>query len=153
MPQTKEEKNAKERERYHKNKERFLAEQKEYRANNKEKEKARHKKYYEKNKETIILRIKEYRVNHKDMVSLIHKKYRANNPDKFRIKEWKRQGIIDGDFPLLEKVFEKETHCWICWESYNVTKRRKCLDHDWDIKDDDNVRYICCNTCNVNVVG
>ena len=123
MPQTKEEKNAKERERYYKNKDERLV---------------KCKQYYDKNKE----KVKAY-----------SKKYYAENTDKARIKQWKKQGIIDGDFPLLEKVFEEQTHCWICWESYNVTKRKKCLDHDWDIKDDDNVRYICCHTCNVNVVG
>jgi len=81
-----------------------------------------------------------------------HREYRAKNPDKMRILTWKQRGIIDGDFTLLNQVFEKETHCWICWEKYSKT-RRKCLDHDWDIKDDSNPRYICCHTCNVNVVG
>ena len=138
MPKTKEETNAYQRELYQKNKEKIRARTKQYYAKNIEKEKARRKKYYEKNKETIALR---------------EKKYYANNPDKYRIRNWKIQGIIDGDFELLNEVFKKETHCWICWEPYNGTKRRKCLDHDWDIKDDSNPRYICCHLCNVNVVG
>ena len=122
MPQTKEDRKAYE---------------KEYRAKNREKRKAYEKEYYQKNKEKIALTKKEHR---------------ANNPDKYRIKEWKSQGIIDGDFPLLEKVFMKETHCWICGVEY-CQKRFKCLDHDWEITDDSNPRYICCHYCNLHVVG
>ena len=116
---------------------------------NKEKHKAWSKEYYQKNKE----KDKQYRANNKEKVKARHKKYREENPDKLRIKHWKNRGIIDGDFPLLEKVFKQQTHCWICWEPYNGEKKRKSLDHDWDIKDDDNVRYICCHTCNTTVVG
>ena len=123
MPyKNKEDKNAKAREYYHRDKEKRKAYHKNYRANNKEKEKAR------------------------------RKKYREENPDKLRIKQWKRRGIIDGDYNLLNEVFKEQTHCWICWEPY-IGTRRKCLDHDWDIKDDGNVRYICCHTCNLHVVG
>ena len=113
--------------------------------------KAINKKYYLKNKERILAKQREYRAKNKE--KLREKKYYANNPDKYRIRNWKRQGIIDGDFPLLNEVFEKETHCWICWEPYNGRKKRKCLDHDWSIKDDSNPRYICCHVCNLKVVG
>ena len=109
-----------------------------YRQNNKEKLKQQRKEYYAKNKEKGKQQTKEYR---------------ENNFHKTRILDWKRQGIIDGDFPLLNEVFEKETHCWICWKPYNGRKIRKCLDHDWSIKDDSNPRYICCHSCNVHVVG
>jgi len=120
-----------------KDKEERKAYDKEYSAKNKEKRKAQRKEYYQKNKEKIALTKKEHR---------------ANNPDKYRIKEWKYQGIIDDDFPLLEKVFDKETHCWICLEEYSKT-RIKCLEHDHSIKDEPNVRYICCHKCNLFVVG
>jgi len=106
----------------HKDKEERIAYYKEYYQKNIEKEKARCKKYYD------------------------------NNPDKFRIRNWKDQGIIDGDFDLLNEVFKEQTHCWICLEEY-IGTRIKCLDHDWSIKDDSNPRYICCNVCNLHVVG
>jgi len=122
---------------YQKNKERIDAKEKEYRAKNKEKRKAYEKEYYAKNKE----KYKAY-----------GKQYKAKNKDKSRIKHWKYQGIIDGDFPLLNEVFEQQTHCWICGVEYSKT-RIKCLDHDWEITDDSNPRYICCHYCNINVVG
>ena len=119
----------------------------------KEERKAYLREYYAKNKAKLTLQRKEHYQNNKEKIALRTKKYREENIDKYRIKAWKKQGIIDGYFDLLNEVFKKETHCWICWEPYNGTKRRKCLDHDWDIKDDSNPRYICCNVCNLKVVG
>ena len=110
--------------------------------------KAYNKEYRDKNKE----KFKEYRAKTKEKIKAINKEYYQKNRDKFRIHQWKRRGIIDGDFELLNQVFEKETHCWICWEKYDKT-RIKSLDHDWEIKDNSNPRYICCNVCNVFVVG
>jgi len=137
MPQTKEEKNAYNKEYRDKNKQKLLLKRKEYRA---------------KNKENISQKGKEYYANNKEKLALKRKEYRANNPDKYRIKKWKSQGIIDGDFDLLNEVFKQQTHCWICLDEYS-NKRIKSLDHDWDIKDDGNVRYICCHICNTKVVG
>ena len=130
----------------------------------KEKRKVWNKSYREKHKEKIRAYKKQHNAEHKAYMKqyyaknkekevLRQKKYRENNFHKTRILDWKRQGIIDGDFPLLNEVFEKETHCWICCEPYNGRKKRKCLDHDWSIKDDSNPRYICCHSCNVHVVG
>ena len=118
----------------------------------KEERKAYLREYRDNNKEKIAEKNKKYRANNKEKEKAYKKQYYAENPDKYRIRNWKDQGIIDGDFPLLEKVFDKETHCWICWKPY-IGTRRKCLDHDWDIKDDSNPRYICCHTCNIYVVG
>jgi len=137
MPQTKEEIKAKRKEYEAKNKEEINAKKREYYQKNKAKFKARHKKYYDKNKERI---------------NACNKEYHHKNKDKYRIKKWKSQGIIDGDFDLLNEVFKQQTHCWICLDEYS-NKRIKSLDHDWDIKDDGNVRYICCHICNTKVVG
>ena len=115
---------------------------------NKAKLTLKQKQYSERNKE----KIKEYLANNKEKISLRAKEYRAKNPDKCRIRKWKEQGIIDGDFDLLNEVFKQQTHCWICLEEYSKT-RIKCLEHDWSIKDDGNVRYICCHICNTKVVG
>jgi len=109
---------------------------------------AYYKEYYQKNKE----KRKEYYQKNIEKEKARCKKYYDNNPDKFRIRNWKDQGIIDGDFDLLNEVFKEQTHCWICLEEY-IGTRIKCLDHDWSIKDDSNPRYICCNVCNLHVVG
>ena len=141
---------------YQKNKEKGKAKRKEYEAKNKEKIKAkasaRFGKWYEKNKEKVKARSNEWYHKNKEKVAERAKEYYLNNKDKSRISHWKQKGIIDGDFPLLEKVFMKETNCWICGVEY-CQKRFKCLDHDWDITDDSNPRYICCHYCNINVVG
>jgi len=136
----------------HKDKEKRNAYAKEYRAKNKEKEKARIKEYRAKNKEKEALKKKEWYQKNKERIKSYKKQYYSENRDKSRIRKWKSQGIIDGDFPLLNEVFEKETHCWICCVEYSKT-RRKCVDHDHSIKDQPNVRYICCHSCNSNVVG
>ena len=152
MPKTKEEKNAYHKEYYQKNIEKIAEKKKEYRANNKERILAKHKEYYAKNKAKIKECREEHYKKNKAKLAEKNKQYNKEYPEKKRIAQWKRRGIIDGDFDLLNEVFEKETHCWICWKPY-IGTRKKCLDHDWDIKDDGNVRYICCNTCNTFVVG
>ena len=108
--------------------------------------------YYSRNKERVLARCKARYENNKEKVQAINKTWRDNNRHKNRISQWKLRGIIDGDFDSLNEVFEKETHCWICWKPY-IGTRTKALDHDWDIKNDDNVRYICCKSCNSWVVG
>jgi len=118
----------------------------------KEEKNAYYREYYQKNKEKEKEYQNEYRAKNREILAEKSKQYYANNRDKYRIRNWKRQGIIDGDFPSLNEVFKKETHCWICWEKYSKT-RIKSLDHDWEIKDDSNPRYICCHVCNTFVVG
>jgi hypothetical protein len=93
------------------------------------------KRYYDKNKQ------KTYEA------SLIWKK---NNPEKVKkseaIRNWKRRGIIDGDYETLYNEFLNTKECWIC--GHDFSKYVKCLDHDHDIIDEPNIRYICCNYCN-----
>ena len=108
--------------------------------------------YYSRNKERVLARCKAYVAKNKEKHKANCKRWKLNNLDKNRISQWKLRGVIDGDFDLLNKVYEKETNCWICGVEYSK-KRLKCLEHDHSIKDDDNVRYICCNVCNTKVVG
>jgi len=158
MPRTKEEKKAYLKEYYAKeeNKAKAIIRSREWYHKNKElikeSKNAKERERYHKNKEKEALRNKEYRANNKEKVALASKTYYDNNKEKARIQQWKRRGIIDDDFTSLNEVFKQQTHCWICLEEYS-NKIRKCLDHDWEITDDGNVRYICCHICNTTVVG
>ena len=99
------------------------------------------KKWYDDNKEKKTERQKQYYLDH---------------PKIFTIKRWKQQGIIveDDDWEGLYQYFIKETNCWICNKVYNkdINMDRRCLDHDHNLLDEPNVRYICCNYCNINII-
>ena len=69
-----------------------------------------------------------------------------------RIGKWKHRGIIDPDFDAVYEYYVKQTHCQICDREFKSTKDRH-LEHDHDITDDDNIRYICCTYCNRDIVG
>jgi len=139
MPQTKEKKRITSKKYYENNKVKIAEQKKKYNEENREKKAEYSKKYYLENKEKIA--------EHK-------KKYKKENPKSYRISNWKKRGIIDDDYDLLYDVFIKETNCWICGKDFNkdIVMDRRCLDHDHDITDDGNVRYILCNYCNLHVV-
>ena len=59
--------------------------------------------------------------------------------------------MIDSDWTSVYEMFQAQTHCWIC--NHDFSKYYKCLDHDHDITDDDNLRYVVCHPCNRNVIG
>jgi len=105
-------------------------------------------------KERARIANKKYKDTNKEKIAEQNKKYQKENPKSMRISHWKRQGIIDDDYDLLYDVFIKETNCWICGKDFNkdIVMDRKCLDHDHDITDDGNVRYILCHYCNLYVV-
>ncbi len=115
--------------------------QKRYREKNKEKERERQKKNYKNNKEKVKGYIKKYN----------------NSPSGIKsklISKWRLRGIIDPD---LESVYDyslTQTHCWICDKEYNkdINMDRRCLDHDHDLIDEPNIRYICCNYCNLIII-
>ena len=113
------------------------------------------KKYYEKNKEKNKekekLRHKKYHNEHLEKRHQQANEWKKNNPMNGRISSWKYQGMIDADWSSVYEMFIAQTNCWICNKDFSECK--KCLDHDHTIKDDDNLRYVCCQVCNQHIVG
>ena len=77
-----------------------------------------------------------------------------------RICVWKRAGIIvpDNNFDkfydeyLSVKICQKKVSCKGCILTYDKqnTPTTKVVDHDHNIINKTNVRFICCHACNVN---
>ena len=108
------------------------------------------KKWREKNKEKIAQKTKKYRKEHPELYKKASQKWRDNNPDKSKIANWKNDGMIDADWGSVYEMFIKENECWICGINFNETTRKKCLDHDHNTGE---LRYVCCQTCNVYIIG
>ena len=147
---------------YQKNKEQIKIRQKEYYENNKEQISQRKKEHYVENKE----KKKEYYVENKEQILEYHKEYYVENIEQIKeyrkspkgkksnkITKWKRYGIIFFDFDLLYEIYISTTHCEFCdveltTDRFNTSTTR-CLDHDHNITNYDNVRNILCHACNV----
>ena len=99
---------------------------------------------------------KKYRENNREKKRLIDKKYKQTpeGKKKYRLNKWKFGGIIDPDIESVYDYFITQTHCWICDKEYNnnIIMDYRCLDHDHDLIDEPNIRYICCGYCNINVI-
>ena len=107
-----------------------------------EKRKAYKKEYNQTHKEKIKEQKKEYNLTHKE------EKKKSN-----RICNWKRHGIIFHDYDLLHDIYLSTTDCYFCKCLLNqCNKSRKCVDHDHDIHDNENVRNIVCWNCNINII-
>ena len=103
-----------------------------------EKGKAKIKEYQSENKEEMLKRVQEYNK------TPIGKKNK-------RIRNWKGQGIIDADLGAVYDYMLNETHCMICKKEYKHRQDRQ-VDHDHEITDGDNIRYICCHLCNIHII-
>jgi hypothetical protein len=83
---------------------------------------------------------------------IVMKKYYEDNHDKFRIADWKRQGIKlregeDWDSVYIEYIITErceDCNCILNDSKINV-KGRRCLDHDHDTGF---IRGIVCLGCN-----
>ena len=153
MPQSKEEKAAYKKEYYQNNKKEIVAKKKEYIANNKEKIAAKKKEWNANNKEKNAKVSKKYKANNKERIAKLSKEYSQTPEGKksYRISGWKSKGIIDADFDALYDLVIATNECQICYKPFKNNKDRH-LDHDHDITDDANIRYICCQYCNINIV-
>ena len=114
------------------------------------------KKWRDANKERELIREKKWRDANKEKRAEYKKQYHIDNPNVNIINQWKSYGIIveDDDWDGLYEYFIKETNCWICDKVFNkdINMDRRCLDHDHDLLDEPNVRYICCNYCNLHII-
>jgi len=138
---------------YLKNKEMINLKNKEYKLKNRERLAIKNKEYALKNKEKISIRRKEHYLKNKEKIQKYKKEYNQSPEGikNHKISGWRLAGIIDEDFSSLYDYLIKETNCMICLKPY-TSSRDRCLDHDHSITDEPNVRYICCNRCNVSVV-
>ena len=99
---------------------------------------------------------KEYNQENKEEIRLQRLVYRQTPKGKkaYKKADWKAQGIIINDFDKFYDLFLSTTHCQICKKKLTVDKKNthstKCVDHDHNITDKENVRYICCLACNSN---
>mgnify|MGYP000459732909 CR=1 FL=1 len=106
-----------------------------------EKRKISRDKYKKENKE--ILKKKNAEYYERVLVE------RRKNPEciKYRrIQSWKCWGIISNDWDLLHSKYLNTSKCDFCKREIN--EKNKCVDHDHDINDKDNVRGILCRSCN-----
>ena len=118
----------------------------------------------EEKKESQRLASKKYKESHKEKIKSSSAKYNEEHKEerhaykkspigkkKNTISNWKRRGIIDADLSAVYDYYVKQTHCMVCLKEYKNTQDRH-LDHNHDITEGDNIRYICCNRCNTSIL-
>ena len=141
-----------EKEEYLNKKERRRISKQKYYQNNKEKIKEGRKQYRKDNKEMIAELNKKHYQNTKDIYKLRAKIWKEKNPEKSkksdRISNWKLHGIISDDYKFVYDIYIDTTNCDFCSNKFKNTTDR-CLDHDHDLIDFNNIRGILCRVCNI----
>ena len=148
--------------RYIANKEKRKKQVSEYYQENKDKVKDYQKKYSqtEEGRQKINERQKKLYKKDPTRFNKSNAKWVKNNPEKVKayqetdlykkqskINKWKHQGIITKDWDNVYDVYMNTTNCDYCNKKFKDSKYRQ-LDHDHDIKDDNNIRGIICVACN-----
>ncbi len=124
-----------------------------------EKKKLKDREWREKNKERKKQIAKQWYENNKEKNKEKHRQYNKEwtkteqGKKSMRIGKWKNRGIIFFDYDLLYDIYINTSHCDNCncklTEDKLPTKTTRCLDHDHNITDYDNVRNILCTSCNI----
>ena len=93
--------------------------------------------------------LKEYREKNKEKRHAYDKRFRQTDIGKKSriISRWKHRGIIFDDFEWLYDLYISRHTCEHCKAEF-INSSDRCLDHDHDIDDYNNVRGIICQTCN-----
>jgi len=104
-----------------------------------------------KNKEDRNKNASKYREKNREKLRKKNKEYNQTEKGKKtkRINQWKNKGIIDEDLSAVYDYLIEQTHCMICLKEYKNSNDRH-LDHDHNLIDEPNIRYICCRYCNSN---
>ena len=149
MPQSKEEKNEYNRQRYLKKKEEILQRQKAYNLKNKEKIKKQQKEKYYKNKDKILQQHKEYYLNNKEKMKQKQKEHYLKDRDKILQKN-KEYNIKNSD-KIKEYNTEyrktevgKKTYRISCWKQQGI------LCFNYNLLYDIFLSTNRCEYCNVN---
>ena len=149
-----------------KNKDKIKQQMKDYTLKNKEKKRLYDIEYRKKNREKKKQQDRNWYVNNKDHrkeYDLIPhvlenrkawtKQYRKtyNGIKSMRLGNWKSSGIIFDDFDWLYDLYINCSKCDFCKKDFKDSYER-CLDHDHDVHDYNNVRGILCRGCNTKDV-
>tara|TARA_R110000823_G_scaffold86958_1_gene194143 strand:- start:970 stop:1485 length:516 start_codon:yes stop_codon:yes gene_type:complete len=165
MPRTKSQKRAYQKMYYEENREKMKSYQTEYQKKYLQipKNKEWKKNYMQVYQKTYS---SEWQKNNPEKVAINQKRWREKNLDKFnkymqeyrdsdigkrrmRVANWRQIGIEDSNFNDLYDFYMTETNCMICDKEYKDSRERH-LDHDHESGE---VRYICCRTCNIYLLG
>ena len=152
--------------RYIANKEKRKQQVADYYKENKDKVKDYQKKYSQTEEGRQKINERQKKLYKKDPTRFLKNsaKWAKNNPEKVKayqesdlykkqskIGRWKHQGIITNDWDNVYEIYMDTTNCNYCNKQFKNTLDRH-LDHDHDIKDDNNIRGILCRVCNTSDV-
>ena len=106
------------------------------------------KQYNLDNKEPIKERARIWYIDNKEKVLNQQKKYRKNYPNKFTIKIWKYNGLIELEgvytYESLYEYYISITHCEVCNKKFKNSLDR-CMDH---CHTTNIFRWVLCRSCN-----
>tara|TARA_R100000353_G_scaffold157111_2_gene116148 strand:+ start:1455 stop:1979 length:525 start_codon:yes stop_codon:yes gene_type:complete len=109
------------------------------------------KKWRAKNPERWKASMKKYQDSHREQIKDYQKRWRdtMNAKKIMRIGNWKQIGIVDSDFDLVYDTYINTKECMICGNKFKNSLDRH-LDHDHETGE---IRYICCRSCNIKILG